>query len=163
MKLLHGSYIEINKPDLSKCKSHNDFGKGFYLTPNWKRAWQMGKRSSALHQGCIVVNSFLFYPKLCEQKGLKIKTFEGFTAEWAKFILLNRTSPVFKHNYDIVIGPVADAFVEQEIAKYKAAFKANYMEEDSLKEFASRISQFGNEYIQYCFCTQRAIDELIKE
>ena len=69
----------------------------------------------------------------------------------------------FKHNYDIVIGPVADAFVEQEIAKYKAAFKANYMEEDSLKEFASRISQFGNEYIQYCFCTQRAIDELIKE
>ena len=53
--------------------------------------------------------------------------------------------------------------IQQEIAKYKAAFKANYMEEDSLKEFASRISQFGNEYIQYCFCTQRAIDELIKE
>lgn len=89
MKLLHGSYIEINKPDLSKCKSHNDFGKGFYLTPNWKRAWQMGKR--------------------------------------------------------------------------RAAFKADYLEEDSLKEFASRISQFGSEYIQYCFCTQRSIDELIKE
>ena len=39
MRLLHGSYMEIVTPDLSKCKSHNDFGKGFYLTPNWKRAW----------------------------------------------------------------------------------------------------------------------------
>ena len=38
-----------------------------------------------------------------------------------------------------------------------------YLEEAPLKEFASRISHFGHEYIQYCFCTQRAIDELIKD
>ena len=35
MRLLHGSYTEILTPDLSKCKGKNDFGKGFYLTPNW--------------------------------------------------------------------------------------------------------------------------------
>ena len=46
MRLLHGSYTEILTPNLSKCKGKNDFGRGFYLTPNWKRAWQMGKRST---------------------------------------------------------------------------------------------------------------------
>ena len=69
MRLLHGSYLEISAPDLSKCKAHNDFGKGFYLTPNWKRAWQMGRRSCRLHHGSITVNAFLFYPKLSGKKG----------------------------------------------------------------------------------------------
>ena len=87
MRLLHGSYLEISVPDLSKCKSHND----------------------------------------------------------------------------IVIGPVADAIVDQEIERYKDEFGADYLMDAHLAEFASRISQFGNEYIQYCFCTQRAIDELIKD
>lgn len=163
MRLLHGSYIEITTPDLSKCKSHNDFGKGFYLTPNWKRAWQMGKRSSFIHNGTITVNAFLFYPKRCEQKGFSIKIFDGFTSEWAKFILQNRENADFKHGYDIVIGSVADAIVDQEIEHYKEEFGMAYLEEAHLKEFASRISQFGHEYIQYCFCTQRAIDELIKD
>ena len=53
MRLLHGTYTEILTPDLSICKGKNDFGKGFYLTPNWKRAWQMGKRSTFLYGGEI--------------------------------------------------------------------------------------------------------------
>lgn len=82
MRLLHGSYTEILTPDLSKWKGKNDFGKGFYLTPNWKRAWQMGKRSTFLHGGKITVNAFLFYPNIGEKNGLQIKIFEGFTTEW---------------------------------------------------------------------------------
>lgn len=76
MRLLHGSNTEILTPDLSKCKEKNDFGKGFYLTPNWKRAWQMGKRSTFLHGGKITVNAFLFYPKIGEEKGLQLKSFK---------------------------------------------------------------------------------------
>lgn len=163
MRLLHGSYMEITSPDLSKCKSRNDFGRGFYLTPNWKRAWQMCKRSSMFHHGNVTVNAFLFYPKRCEQKGLSIKVFEGFTAEWAKFILQNRESDRLSHSYDVVVGPVADAILDQEIERYKEEFGAGYLEDEHLAEFASRISQFGYDYIQYCFCTQRAINELIKD
>ena len=32
MRLLHGSNVEIVKPDLAMCQSMNDFGRGFYLT-----------------------------------------------------------------------------------------------------------------------------------
>lgn len=74
----------------------------------------MGKRSTFLHGGKITVNAFLFYPNIGEKKGLQIKIFEGFTTEWAKFILQNREESGFKHDYDIVIGPVADAFIDQE-------------------------------------------------
>lgn len=33
----------------------------------------------------------------------------------------------------------------------------------NLNTFVSKISQFGLSYIQYCFCTQKAINELIKD
>lgn len=45
MKLLHGTNEIIHRPDISKCKSKNDFGKGFYLTPSWNRAWEMGRKA----------------------------------------------------------------------------------------------------------------------
>ena len=163
MRLLHGSYTEISNPNLKKCRSKNDFGKGFYLTTNWKKAWQMAKRSTTIYGGRITINTFLFYPKKCKEKGLRIKEFEGFTTEWAKFILQNRESINFKHDYDIVIGPVADAFISQEINLYLKKYGKDWLEENNLEHFISQISQFGLDYTQYCFCTQRAIDELIKD
>ena len=33
MILYHGSFIEINKPDLKHSRPNVDFGKGFYTTP----------------------------------------------------------------------------------------------------------------------------------
>lgn len=30
--LYHGSYCEVDVPDLSKCAKQKDFGQGFYLT-----------------------------------------------------------------------------------------------------------------------------------
>lgn len=44
MRLLHGSNVEIVYPDLKMCQSMNDFGRGFYLTPQWQRAYLMAKR-----------------------------------------------------------------------------------------------------------------------
>lgn len=33
MILYHGSYVEVNKPDLSYSRRNVDFGRGFYVTP----------------------------------------------------------------------------------------------------------------------------------
>ena len=124
---------------------------------------ELGKCSTFLHGGKITVNAFLFYPNIGEKKGLQIKIFEGFTTEWAKFILQNREESGFKHDYDIVIGPVADAFIDQEIKNYIRQCGEAYLDESNLSILVSRISQFGLSYIQYCFCTQKAINELIKD
>lgn len=37
MILYHGSYLEINKPDLSHSRDNVDFGKGFYTTPIYEK------------------------------------------------------------------------------------------------------------------------------
>ena len=83
--------------------------------------------------------------------------------KWAKFILQNREESGFKHDYDIVIGPVADAFIDQEIKNYIRQCGEDYLDESNLSILVSRRSQFGLSYIQYCFCTQKAINELIKD
>lgn len=38
MLLYHGSYTVVNTPDLAKCATRKDFGKGFYLTTSKKQA-----------------------------------------------------------------------------------------------------------------------------
>lgn len=163
MRLLHGSNIEIAQPKLEKCQSKNDFGRGFYLTPQWQRAYMMAKRRANRDGGVVVVNPFLFYPSKAIEHGLKIKEFKGFSAEWARFIILNRSGDSFSHNYDVVIGPVADAFVDKEIERHKQRYGVHYLDAEALLDFAEHISQFGNQYVQYCFCTEDALKELIKE
>ena len=163
MRLLHGSNVEIEKPDLRKCQSRNDFGRGFYLTPQWQRAYLMAKRRAARDGGLTVVNPFLYYPTKAKEHGLKVKEFKGFSAEWAKFIILNRSDMTFSHDYDIVTGPVADAFVDKEIERHKHKYGAHHLETEELLDFAEHVSQFGYKYVQYCFCTEEALKELIKE
>ena len=163
MRLLHGSNVEIVQPNLAICQMMNDFGRGFYLTPQWQRAYLMAKRKSGRDGGDPVVTPFLYYPSKAEERGLKIKEFKGFSAEWSKFIILNRSDESFAHDYDVVIGPVADAFVDKEIERHKQKFGPHHLETAALLDFAEHVSQFGSKYIQYCFCTVKAIKELIKE
>ena len=161
MRLLHGSNVVVKKPDLKKCQSKNDFGRGFYLTPNWNRAWEMGKRRMIIKQtGNITVNPFDFNLKKAREKGLNVASFSDFSVEWARFVIRNRDEEFFTHNYDIVIGPVADAILDLEITRYKREYPNNYMENKNLEVFIQRISQFGSSYVQFCFSTERAIKEL---
>jgi len=162
MKLLHGSNTVIVRPDINKCQSRNDFGKGFYMTPSWNRAWEMGRRRKDFYGGSITVNAFELSNSSIKAAGLKVLRFDGFTIEWARFIIQNRDVPFFSHSYDIVIGPVADAILDTVLFLYRQKYGKQYLEDDPLKEFISMVSQFGTSYIQYCFCTQKSIDILKK-
>lgn len=163
MRLLHGSNVEIVQPDLVKCQSMNDFGQGFYLTPQWQRAYLMAKRRASRDGGSPVVTPFLCYPSNAHDNGLKVKEFKGFSAEWSMFVILNRTEETFSHDYDIVKGPVADAFVDKEIERHKQKYGVHFLDTEALLDFAEHVSQFGSKYMQYCFCTEKALKELIKE
>jgi len=160
MKLLHGSNMVITKPDINKCQSKNDFGKGFYLTPSWNRAWEMGRRRVDFYGGSIMVNAFILNQKAAKDKGLKILHFQGFTVEWARFVIQNRDIPYFNHPYDIVIGPVADAILDTVLFSYRLKYGQRYLDDEPLQEFINSVSQFGSRYVQYCFCTQKSIESL---
>ncbi|WP_369681591.1 DUF3990 domain-containing protein, partial [Ruminococcus flavefaciens] len=97
MMVYHGSYTEIQKPEIIEGKYTKDFGTGFYCTVIKEQAERWAKRYST-----PVVNS---YSLLINEK-LDILEFQSMTDEWLDFIIDCRNGK--PHNHDIVIGAMAN-------------------------------------------------------
>lgn len=111
MKLYHGSNTEIKAIDFAKCKPFKDFGQGFYLTEIEEQAAQMARRTASIYGGEAVVTHFEFNEaNALKDSSLSIKRFDEPNEEWALFVMANRSREQQhpSHEYDIVIGPVAD-------------------------------------------------------
>lgn len=109
--LYHGSNINIEKIDLSFSRKGKDFGCGFYLNENKEQAMEMAKRTTnRMKIGTPIVNTFSFEESILTSSELKIKIFNDYSIEWAEFILKNRknVSETPIHDYDIVVGPIAN-------------------------------------------------------
>lgn len=110
LKLYHGSNQPIVSIDLSKGQKHKDFGQGFYTTHLREQAVFWSRRVSDRLGGRPTVTEFEFDLDAAVADGLNVKIFEQPDKEWALFVMGNRrrSGEDFIHDYDIVIGPVAD-------------------------------------------------------
>lgn len=124
MKLYHGTNVNFNEIDLSMCKPNKDFGRGFYLTDIRKQALDMAIRRCDLEKkGTPVVLEYEFNESLLISGDMKVKRFEEVCGEWAEFIFANRKAQERSiHDYDIVIGPVADDGVVFQLNLYQQHF-----------------------------------------
>lgn len=123
MKLYHGSNQEIEKIDLRKSRPNKDFGQGFYLTEDKAQALRMAQQKVQQHGGIAVVNAYEFDEGLLHGGKLKVKVFEGYTEEWARFIIANRDRRSQQtHDFDIVIGAIADDQVGLQLFRYMKHF-----------------------------------------
>ena len=156
MKLYHGSNVDIQKIDLEKSKPNKDFGKAFYLSENYQQAMEMAQFKAEFTDTEPVVSVFEFDKGLMTD--LHCKCFEGYTEEWAHFVYDHRTEPQGKtlHNYDIVYGPIANDRIGAQITR----FRQGYITFD---EFLNRIKYIKGITYQYAFCTQKAVDILVKQ
>ncbi len=155
MKLYHGSNVEIESIDLARGRRGKDFGKGFYVNPDYMQAVEFC--SSVIRRegvGVPTVTSFDFDESALNV--LNVMRFDGYSKEWAEFILLNRnnTSDVPAHNYDIVVGPIADDGAGTQIRRLSRGFITFDAFLEELKY--SKVS------IQYFFGTEEAIKYLKK-
>ena len=155
MKLYHGSNVEIESIDLARGKKEKDFGKGFYANPDYMQAVEFC--SAVIRRegfGVPTVTSFDFDESALNV--LNVMRFDGYSKEWAEFILLNRnnTSDVPAHDYDIVVGPIADDGVGTQIRRLSRGFITFDAFLEELKY--SKVS------IQYFFGTEEAIKYLKK-
>lgn len=156
--LYHGSNVEINKIDLSLSRKGKDFGCGFYLNADKQQAMEMAVRTSnRMRTGSPVVTAFEFDDSILSADILKIKIFEDYTTDWADFILMNRNNlseePV--HQYDIVVGPIADDTVGVQIRRYIMGYI-------SIEKLIEELKYRGNHSVQYFFATESAIKLLKK-
>lgn len=110
MRLYHGSNQIIHNIDLSKGHKFKDFGQGFYTTHLLDQAILWSRRISDRFGGTAIVTEFEFDIDSAIADGLNIKVFDSPDSEWALFVMKNRqrNSDNIRHDYDIVIGPVAN-------------------------------------------------------
>ena len=104
MILYHGSFIEINKPDLKHSRPNVDFGKGFYTTPIYEQAVKWCSKFKKRGKNGIATR-YEFDEN--DYKALKILKFDSYSEEWLDFIL-NCRSGKDNTDYDMVIGGVAN-------------------------------------------------------
>lgn len=96
-------------------------------------------------------DSILFRPS-----DLKVKVFDGYSQEWAEFIMMNRRNKSYEqaHDYDIVYGPIANDKVGLQISRYQLQYIP-------MEELIRQLS-FIRPTFQYFFGTERAISLLHK-
>ena len=157
MNLYHGSYVEIDRIDLSKSRPFKDFGRAFYLSADEQQAWERAYAAITLWGGEPNVTRYAFDERLMTSNDLKVLVFDGYTEEWADFIFANRgrRKPAFHHDYDIVYGPIANDNVGEQVA----LFKGGYI---SKERFLEKLKHLRGITFQYAFCTELAISKLKK-
>ena len=154
MTLYHGTNADIAEIDLAKCAPNKDFGRGFYLTDISKQAEYMAmRRAKQSGVGKPVVIAYNFDEHLLKDKSLRVRRFNKPSEAWARFVLDNRTGNT-PHDYDIVIGPVADDGVALQLRRYT----------ENLISMRTLISELTYRKLnnQYCFCTPLAVSKLNK-
>lgn len=155
--LYHGSNIVIESIDLKRCSPNKDFGQGFYLTDIEEQAKQMAiRRVRIAGEGQPEVTAYSFDESLLYTKGLAVKIFDVPCEEWALFVMANREAgrTNYRHDYDIVVGPVADDGVAFQLERYVRQMI-------SLQTLVDELS-FRKLNRQYFFGTEHAISKLQK-
>ena len=150
MKLYHGGLVEIKTPRIIAADHIGDFGIGFYTTtdPEQARRFVATKCDrSRKTQGIVsyfeVADNFLTTP------GFKTRVFRTADEEWARFVEANRRDVAYRHDYDIVYGPVADDQVYASFALY----------ESELIDFSELLNRLKARKLtdQVLFHTERAL------
>lgn len=121
MILYHGSNVAIDKIDLNLCKPYKDFGRGFYLTDIQSQAEDMAIRRVKLADwGSLIVTAYEFDERLLNDKSINVLVFPSVSVKWAEFVLNNRdvNHKGFTHDYDVVVGPVANDTVAFQLRRY---------------------------------------------
>lgn len=122
MLVYHGTNVVIDEIDLTKGTRFKDFGQGFYVTPNSETAQRMAHKKTKLFGGEPTVLVYEFQDEMVEKTGLKMMSFpEKATPEWIRFIDKNRDKQQSRpiHDYDIVIGPIADDGVVVQLTNFR--------------------------------------------
>ncbi len=141
MRVYHGSYTKIIKPEIKISKFTKDFGNGFYCTIIREQAERWASRNETKVLNTYNVN-------IAKMEKLTVKNFEEMTDEWLQFIVDSRNAK--QHNYDIVIGAMANDQIYN--------FIDDYISGNITKEMFWALAKFKYPTHQIAFCTKEALD-----
>ena len=153
MKLYHGTNVDFDVIDLTKSNKYKDFGQGFYLTDIRSQAEELAAKKSRLFGGYPVIQEYEFDESLLSSAELKVLKFDKPSTEWAEFIFKNRNRENnFTHDYDIVIGPIANDGVAYLLGRYEEGTL-------TIEELSDKLD-FKKLNSQYFFGTNKSLKYL---
>jgi hypothetical protein len=149
MTVFHGSNADFDKVSLAFAKDKRDFGRGFYTTTIREQAAEWAESICRRYK----TKTAYLYEYEFSAIGLKTKNFDAMTKDWLDFIIENRIKGGTRHNYDIVMGPVANDRTVNTLSLYLDG-------ELTLEETLNRLAymQANN---QLSFHTGKALDNLV--
>ena len=134
----YGSCRKVEKPKLLDNKYTKDFGNGFYCAILKEQAIRWANKYDTK-----IVNLYEYQ----ENNNLKIKEFTIMTEEWLDFIIKSRNGK--KHDYDIVIGAMADDQIYNYIT--------DLLKGEITREAFCELAKFRHPTHQIAFCTNKAL------
>ena len=138
MKVYHGGYCPIEIPEIIIGKYAKDFGAGFYCTELKEQAIRWARRYDTR-----IISIYNFE----QNNELKILHFNEMTEEWLNFIVNCRNG--IKHDYDIVIGAMAN----DQVYNYISDFISGVL----TREQFWVLAKFKHPTHQINFCTAEVV------
>lgn len=138
MIVYHGGYMEIQHPQIIIARNTKDFGSGFYCTVIKEQAQRWARRYDTPMVNAYNVNM---------NEALNILEFPSMSEDWLDFIIKCRHGE--PHNYDIVIGAMANDQIYN--------FISDYIDGIITREQFWVMARFKYPTHQINFCTDKAL------
>lgn len=138
MNIYHGGYCKVKEPIIKISKFTKDFGTGFYCTELKEQA-----KRWAIKFDTPIISSYEYQ----EDNSLNVLKFDEMSEQWLDFIIDCRNGK--QHNYDIVIGAMAD----DQVYNFINDFVTGIISRAAFWELA----KFRYPTHQIVFCTEKSL------
>lgn len=138
MTVYHGGYQPVKEPEIRIGRNTKHFGNGFYCTIIKEQAQRWAKRYDTK-----IVSIY----DVCLNPKLNILEFEEMSEKWLDFIVACHSGKM--HDYDIVIGAMADDQIYN--------FISDYMDGVITREQFWVLAKFKYPTHQIAFCSEEAL------
>ena len=150
MRLYHGSDRAVPSPDVGHSRGNLDFGRGFYLTSFKGQAQRWAQRKAVRTGGAPIVSVYEFDETA---GGFDVLRFDENDAAWVEFVCACRRGEPAGEACDPIVGGVANDKVFRAVDMY---FRGLWGIERTLEAL-----RFYERNDQYCFASQRMLDETV--
>lgn len=157
MILYHGSVVAVENPEIVKREIGRDFGFAFYTTDIKEQAVRWARRKAILEKRkyqkkAFPVVSCYIWDEAASKEELKMREFGRADMEWLDMVVKCRSQIQYRHDYDIVVGKIANDNVGETISY---VLQGIMRKEDAIKRL--RFEKINN---QIAFCTDKSLEYL---
>lgn len=150
----HGSTLDIKEPRIITSEIGRDFGFAFYTTDIREQAERWAIRRAKLQSRNqnrpipAIVNVYEWY----REQNLKIKEYQDASFDWLEMVVNCRSNIGYRHDYDIVIGKIANDNVGETVSY---VVQGIMRKEDAIERL--KFEKINN---QIAFCTEASLAQL---